>query len=213
MIRRDPWSVIGPRLPRLLIGLLLCGTGIASMVVADLGLGPWDVFHQGVAKLTGVPIGTVGILAGFVVLLGWLPLRERIGVGTICNVILIGVVIDVLLMVVTPPSSLVLRIVLMGIGPLLFGVGSGLYIGAGLGPGPRDGLMTGIAARGRPVWAVRLVMELTVLALGAVLGGRVGLGTVLFAVGIGPIVHLALRHLSVAPIDPADVGVTSVGAE
>lgn len=179
------------------------------MVVADLGLGPWDVFHQGISKLTGVPIGTVGILVGFVVLLGWLPLDEKLGVGTICNVIVIGIVIDVLLIFFTTPSSLPVRVVLMAIGPVLFGVGSGLYIGAGLGPGPRDGLMTGIASRGRPVWAVRLVLELVVLVLGWLLGGRVGVGTLLFALGIGPIVHFALRHLSLTPTEQA----TIIGAE
>lgn len=209
MFRRDPWSVIGLRLPRLLFGLVLCGCGIASMVVADLGLGPWDVFHQGIAKLTGIPIGTVGILVGFVVLLGWLPLDEKIGIGTICNVLVIGIVIDVLLIFFATPASLPWRVVLMAIGPLLFGVGSGFYIGAGLGPGPRDGLMTGIAARGRPVWAVRLGLELIVLALGWLLGGRVGVGTLLFAVGIGPIVHLSLRHLSLTPTEQD----TIIGAE
>ena len=184
------------RLPRLLLGLVLCGLGIAVMVAADLGLGPWDVLHQGLSNLTRIPIGTVGILVGLVVLAAWLPLRERPGLGTVLNVLVIGIVIDVTLLFLDTPSQAWLRWVLMASGPVLFGVGSGFYIGAGLGSGPRDGIMTGLARRGLPVGVVRAGLELTVLAAGWLLGGTVGVGTVVFALTIGPIVHLALPRLS-----------------
>lgn len=182
---------------RLVFGLVLCGLGIASMVAADLGLGPWDVLHQGVSVLTGVPIGTVGILTGLVVLLGWIPLRVRVGVGTVLNTLLIGVVIDLTLLVLDTPEALWGRVVLLALGPVLFGVGSGFYIGAGLGPGPRDGLMTGLARRGWPVHAVRTGIEVTALVVGFLLGGTAGVGTIVFTFSIGPIVHLALPRLAV----------------
>lgn len=192
------------RLPRLVVGLVLCGLGIASMVAADLGLGPWDVLHQGLSLRSGIPIGTVGIGVGFLVLAGWLPLRERPGVGTILNVVVIGVVVDLTLLVLTTPSSLALRAVMMAAGPVLFGVGSGFYIGAGLGAGPRDGIMTGLARLGMPVGIARAAIELTVLVIGWLLGGTVGLGTVLFAVTIGPIVHVSLPRLKVADAPPPE---------
>jgi uncharacterized membrane protein YczE len=182
------------RLPRLLLGLVLCGLGIASMVAGDLGLGPWDVLHQGISRHTSVPIGTVNILVGLVVLCAWLPLRERPGVGTVLNVLVIGIVIDLTLLVLHTPDALALRWAMMLAGPVLFGVGSGFYIGAGLGPGPRDGLMTGLSRRYRwPVGAVRAALELTVLLAGWLLGGTAGVGTVVFALGIGPMVQLSLR--------------------
>ncbi|GGI09721.1 membrane protein YczE [Egicoccus halophilus] len=191
------------RLPRLLLGLVLCGLGIAVMVAADLGLGPWDVLHQGLSRLSGIPIGTVGILVGLLVLVAWLPLRERPGLGTVLNVLVIGVVIDVTLLVLTTPAALWQRWVLMLAGPVLFGIGSGYYIGAGLGSGPRDGIMTGLARRGLPVGLVRAGLELSVLALGWLLGGTVGAGTLVFALGIGPLVHLALPRLALPDVDPA----------
>lgn len=186
------------RLPRLLLGLVLCGLGIASMVAADLGLGPWDVLHQGLSRLSGIPIGTVGILVGMVVLGSWFPLHERPGLGTVLNVVVIGVVIDVTLLVLETPGPLWLRTLMMLAGPLLFAIGSGFYIGAGLGPGPRDGVMTGLARRGLPVGTARACIELTVLAGGWLLGGTVGAGTLVFAFGIGPLVHLLLPRLSLA---------------
>lgn len=185
------------RLPRLLLGLLLCGLGIAGMVRSNLGLGPWDVLHQGLSRLTGIPIGTVGIIVGFVVLGLWIPLRERPGLGTLLNVIVIGVVIDLTLLWLPEPQTLLVRAAFLASGPLLFGVGSGFYIGAGLGAGPRDGVMTGLARRGLPVGAVRAAIEVTVLVLGWLLGGTVGVGTVLFAVTIGPLVHVCLPRLAV----------------
>ena len=190
------------RLPRLLLGLVLCGLGIASMVAADLGLGPWDVLHQGLSRLTGIPIGMVGILVGIAVLGLWFPLRERPGVGTVLNVVVIGVVIDLTLLVLTTPHALWARTVMMLLGPVLFAIGSGFYIGAGLGPGPRDGVMTGLARRGIPVGAARALIEVSVLVGGWLLGGTVGAGTLVFAFGIGPMVHVVLPRLSLADAVP-----------
>jgi uncharacterized membrane protein YczE len=185
--------------PRLAAGLVLCGTGIAFMVAADLGLAPWSVLDQGISRHTGIPIGTVTIILGAVVLVAWLPLRERPGLGTVLNVLLIGGTIDVVLLVLDTPDAMAARLGYMALGAFLFGPGSGLYIGAGLGPGPRDGLMTGLAARG--VGSIRLVrtgIELTALAAGWLLGGSVGLGTVVFAVTVGPNVQFFLARLPVA---------------
>jgi uncharacterized membrane protein YczE len=190
------------RVPRLLLGLVLCGLGIASMVAGDLGLGPWDVLHQGVAERTGIPIGTVTIGVGAMVMLLWLPLRERPGLGTLSNVVLIGVVIDLTLLWLETPDSLLLRGLMMAAGPVLFGIGSGFYIGAGLGPGPRDGVMTGLAKRGLPVAGVRTTIELSALGVGWLLGGTAGLGTIVFAFGVGPVVHWALPRLATADRRP-----------
>jgi len=184
------------RVPRVLLGLTSFGMGIALMVRADLGLAPWDVLHQGVAKGTGISIGTVTILTGMVVLLLWIPIRERPGLGTVLNVLVIGLVVDATLAFVDAPEAMWQRVGLLLLGVYLFGPGSGWYIGAGLGPGPRDGLMTGIARRGHPLRVVRTGIELTVLALGALLGGSVGIGTVLFAVAVGPNVHWHLDRMT-----------------
>ena len=187
------------RLTRLVLGLVLVGIGIAAMVAADLGLGPWDVLHQGISGLTGIPIGRVGILVGLVVLLLWLPLPERPGIGTVLNVLVIGLVIDAVLLVLDTPSAMAWRVALLAVGPLLFGLGSGFYIGARLGPGPRDGVMTGVARqRGWRVGTVRTGIEVTVLTAGWLLGGTVGVGTLLFAVTIGPLVGFFLPRLEVA---------------
>jgi uncharacterized membrane protein YczE len=193
------------RVPRLLGGLALFGIGIGLMVRADLGLGPWDVLHQGVAERTGATIGTVTILTGVMVLLLWIPLRERPGLGTVLNVVLIGLVADGTLAVVDEPSSLPMRVALLVVGIYVFGPGSGLYIGAGLGPGPRDGLMTGIARRGTAVRVVRTGIELTVLVLGAALGGSVGIGTVAFALSVGPNVHWHLERMSLPELVPTRI--------
>jgi uncharacterized membrane protein YczE len=184
------------RLPRLMVGLVLCGLGIALMVDADLGLSPWDVLHQGISVRTGIPIGTVGILVGIPVLLAWVPLKERLGVGTLLNVVTIGVTIDVVLAVLPDDPALPLRWAYLLVGAFLLGPGGGLYIGVGLGAGPRDGLMTALAARGFSIRRVRTAMELTVLVLGWLLGGSVGVGTVLFAVTIGPNIHYWLERLT-----------------
>jgi uncharacterized membrane protein YczE len=166
------------------------------MVRARLGLGPWDVLHQGLATRTGLPIGILVILVGFLVLLGWVPLRQRMGIGTLCNVVLIGLVIDAVLSVVAEPAELATRWAFLLSGVMLVGLGSGLYIGAGLGPGPRDGVMTGLAARGYSLRLVRTLIELSALGAGWALGGTVGVGTLIFALGIGPLVQLFLGRLT-----------------
>jgi uncharacterized membrane protein YczE len=185
------------RVPRLVAGLVLCGLGIAFMVAADLGLAPWSVLDQGISRHTGIPIGTVSILVGALVLAAWIPLRERPGLGTVLNVLLIGTTIDLALLVLDTPGSLPARLAYLALGVFLWGPGTGLYIGAGLGPGPRDGLMTGLAARG--VGSIRLVrtgIEVTALLVGIALGGTVGLGTLAFAFTIGPNVQLFLPRLT-----------------
>lgn len=189
---------LGRRLLQLLPGLALCGVGLASMVRARLGLGPWDVLHQGLSERTGLPIGTLVILVGLVVLLGWLPLRQRVGVGTLCNALLIGLVIDGVLAVAPEVHGLVARWSFLLIGVLLMGLGSGLYIGAGLGPGPRDGLMTGLAAKGYSLRLVRTFIELTALGVGWALGGTAGVGTLIFALGIGPLVQWFLERMTLS---------------
>ncbi len=196
MLPFPPADELRRRVPRLLGGLVLFGVGIALMVRADLGLAPWDVLHQGVAERTGVPIGTVTILTGLVVLLLWIPIRERPGLGTLLNVLVIGLVVDATLALVDAPQAMWQRVTFLVLGIFVFGPGSGLYIGAGLGPGPRDGLMTGLARRGRSLRVVRTGIELTALAIGAVLGGRVGVGTVAFATTVGPNVHWFLERMS-----------------
>lgn len=196
MLPFPPAAELLARVPRLLAGLVLFGIGIALMVRADLGLAPWDVLHQGISERADLAIGNVTILVGVVVLLLWLPIRERPGLGTVLNVLVIGLVVDATLAVVDTPEATWVRVVFLGVGVFVFGPGSGLYIGAGLGPGPRDGLMTGLARRGWSVRVVRTGIELIVLAIGAVLGGSVGVGTVLFALTVGPNVHWFLERMT-----------------
>src|SRR4051794_16065386 len=191
------------RVVRLYAGLVLFGVSMALMVVAGLGLDPWDVFHQGVARSTGLSLGWVVIIAGAVVLLLWVPLRQRPGLGTVSNVIVIGLAVDAALARLPDAGSrpVAAAMLLGGVG--LNGLAGAAYIGAGLGPGPRDGLMTGTVKRtGRSVRVVRTTIELTVLAAGAALGGTVGVGTVVYALGIGPIVHALLPRLTVRPREP-----------
>ncbi len=186
---------LGARLGRCVIGLLVCGLGIALIVAGDIGLAPWDVMHDGISELTGMPIGTAIIVVGFALLLVWIPLRVRPGIGTILNAIEIGLAVDLLLPHLPEPDNVALRTALMAAGVVTFGAGSGLYIGAGLGPGPRDGLMTGLAARtGYSIRLVRTVLELAVLLGGWALGGTPGIGTAVFAVTIGPIVQFFLHR-------------------
>lgn len=184
------------RLSRLFTGLVMMGVSIALMVRSELGLAPWDVLHQGLSERTGVPLGTVGILLGVVVLVLWVPLRQRPGVGTIANAVVIGLVIDLVLWMVPSIGWTPVRWLLMPLGVVGLALGSGLYIGAGLGPGPRDGLMTGLAARGVSLRLVRTGIEAAVLVAGVLLGGTVGIGTVLLAVSIGPLIQFFLSHLT-----------------
>lgn len=190
------------RFTQLFPGLLLYGFSAALLVEANLGLDPWDVFHQGIAERTGITIGVATILISAVVLLLWVPLWQRPGVGTISNGLLIGFAIDASLNILPTPDALWLRSVFLGGGILLNGVATGLYIGAGMGPGPRDGLMTGLAARGRSIRVVRTGIEMSVLLLGYFLGGSVGVGTVLYALLIGPIAHLTIPVLRVDDAEP-----------
>jgi uncharacterized membrane protein YczE len=192
------------RLIQLFAGLVLYGLSIALIVRADLGLDPWDVLNQGVferfAGPAGISFGLVVNLIGMAVLLLWIPLREKPGIGTVANVLVIGTVANLGLDWIPSDLGLPLQASLLIGGIVLNGVASGAYIGAGLGPGPRDGLMTGIVARtGWPVKWVRTSIELAVIAVGWLLGGSVGLGTVLYAVTIGPLVHVFLPMFTIRP--------------
>ena len=181
------------RLVQLFAGLIVYGFASALMIRAGLGLNPWDVLHQGLDERTALSFGTVVIIAGLFVLLLWLPLRQKPGFGTICNVVLIGLAADAGLGLIPETDDLLPRTAMLLLGILLLGVATSAYIGAGLGPGPRDGLMTGLAARtGWSIGKVRTSIELAVLGIGWLLGGQVGLGTILFAVAIGPIIQRSL---------------------
>ncbi|HEY4413605.1 MAG TPA: hypothetical protein VGN06_11455 [Gaiellaceae bacterium] len=184
------------RLVQLYLGLVLYGFSASLLVLSGLGLTPWDVLHQGLAKHSHLAIGTWSILVGLVVLLLWIPLRERPGLGTVSNVVFIGGTMDVVLAHLSPPHELALRIACLGGGVFLNGVATGAYIGAGLGPGPRDGLMTGLAGRGHSIRVVRTSLEVTVVVIGWLLGGTVGVGTVLYAVSIGPLAHVFVPFFS-----------------
>jgi uncharacterized membrane protein YczE len=178
------------RLAQLYGGLLLYGVSSSLLVLAGLGLDPWNVFHQGLSRTIGLAIGTWAIVVGAAVLLLWIPLRQRPGIGTLSNVVLVGGTMDVVLGHVNAPHAMAPRVACLVCGVLLNGVATGAYIGAGLGPGPRDGLMTGLAARGHSIRVVRTGLELAVLATGWLLGGTVGVGTLLYALSIGPLAHV-----------------------
>lgn len=184
------------RVIQLFVGLFLYGAGCALTIEAGLGVDPWTVFAEGLSNHTGIGIGWITNIVGFVVLLLWIPLRQKPGAGTIANILLVGTSIQAVLWIVPPVSGLALQAAVLLGGILLVALASGLYIGARFGPGPRDGLMTGMNARlGWPIWACRALVEITVLAVGWLLGGTVGIGTILFAVLIGPLVHVALPLL------------------
>ena len=186
------------RLVQLVVGLVLYGVSMAMMVRAGLGLDPWDVFHFGIAQHLPVSFGTVVIVVGALALLAWVPLRQWPGLGTIANVVVIGLATDQALALLQRPDALAARVALLLGGIVLNGLAGALYIGSQFGPGPRDGLMTGLVRRtGRSVRLVRTTLELTVLAVGWAMGGVVGIGTVLYALAIGPVVQLFLPLLTV----------------
>jgi len=182
---------------QLLCGVALYGATAAMLVLAGLGLDPWDVLHQGLSRTVGLGIGTWAIIVSFVVFLGWLCLRQRLGVGTLVNAVGVGLVIDLIVSTVHPPHELWARAALLIGGVLGNGIATGLYIGAGLGPGARDGLTTGIASRGHSIRVVRTTIEAAVLATGFLLGGTVGIGTLLYALTIGPVTHQTIPALAI----------------
>lgn len=185
------------RITRLFVGLVLYGVGCAFTIAAGLGVDPWTVFAEGVSRVTGIGIGWVTNIIGLCVLLLWIPLRQKPGVGTVANILLVGTSIQLALGVLPHPDVLWLQVPMLVAGVVIVAFASGLYIGAHFGPGPRDGLMTGMHARlGWPIWACRLSVEGSVLVLGWLLGGTVGIGTVVFALGIGPLVHIAMPLLA-----------------
>jgi uncharacterized membrane protein YczE len=191
--------LLSRRLTQLLVGLALYGVSLALVLRAGLGLAPWDVLHQGLAEHLGTTIGQMVVAVSFVVLLAWVPLRERPGFGTFANALLVGVFVDLTLLVLDPVQAWPVRVLLLVGGVLLNGLATALYIGASLGPGPRDGLMTGLVRRtGRSVRLVRTLIEVTVLLVGILLGGTVGVGTLLYAFAIGPVAHALLPLFTIA---------------
>ena len=180
-----------------MFGLALFGTGIGMQKAGNLGLPPWDVFHDGVSKIIGLPFGTTIVLTSAFVMLLWIPLRQAPGLATILNAIEVGVAAGIFLSIVPEAHAMPLRIFLMLGGIVVTGIGSGFYIGAGLGPGPRDGLMVGLAKRGINIGKARTGVEIAVLLAGVALGGSIGIGTIAFAVLIGPIVAKTLPLLQI----------------
>lgn len=190
------------RLPQLAIGLALFGASDGLLVRAHLGLDPWDVFHEGLTKRLGVDFGAVTAVVGLLVLLAWIPLRQWPGVGTVANIALVALAVDAVLWTVPQPASLAVRVPMLVGAVVLNGLATAIYVGARLGPGPRDGLMTGLSAR--TGWSIRLVrtgIEVTVLVVGWLLGGTVGVGTVLYALGIGPLIQFFLRYFVWRPAE------------
>lgn len=200
-LTRRRWSV---RLGELYGGLVLYGISMALLVRSDLGNMPWDVFHQGVSQTTAGSIGVISMVVGALVLLLWIPLRERPGLGTISNVIVIGLAVDAALFLLETPSPMWLRVGMAASGIALNAVATAMYVGAGLGPGPRDGLMTGMHRR--TGWSIRLVrtgIEVTVVLIGVLLGGTLGIATIAYAVLVGPLVQPMLPWFSAVGAKPA----------
>ena len=191
------------RLTQLYLGLLLYGLSMALLVRSSLGVMPWDVLHQGLARQVGGSLGQVTIVVGVIVLLGWIPLRERPGLGTVSNVVVIGLAVDAALAVVSAPTAWPARLALVVLGVALNAAATAAYIGVRLGAGPRDGLMTGLVRRtGGSVRLVRTGIEVAVVTVGWLLGGTLGVATVLYALAIGPLVHLLLPVFTVALPEP-----------
>lgn len=183
------------RIVRCTGGLTLFGVGISLLVRARFGLAPWDVFHQGVSEHLNIRLGTVILLTSLVVMLMWIPLHQSVGLGTVLNAIQIGLTVNIVLPFIPEVRNVVLRVLLMLVGIGIVAIASGLYIGSGLGPGPRDGLMIGLSLRGYRIGRARTFIEVIVLIAGIALGGQAGIGTVLFALGIGPMVERTLPML------------------
>ena len=191
------------RMVQLQLGLILYGVSDGMILMSGLGANPWDVFHQGLAKHIGLQVGTTVILVGVAVMLFWIPLRQKPGFGTLSNVVVVGLAMDGAMAWMPSPHVWWLRWGEMFAGIVLNGVATGAYIGAGMGPGPRDGVMTGYAARGHSIRVVRTSMELAVLATGWLLGGTVGIGTAAYALLIGPLAHRFIPLLAIKPKDGA----------
>jgi uncharacterized membrane protein YczE len=201
LIAPIPRDQLSRRTAQLLVGLVLYGVTASMLVLSRLGLDPWDVFHQGLSRSIGLAIGTWVVIVSFLAIAAWWRLPQRPGIGTLTNAVLVGLVMDVILSLVHPPHAIAVRVALVIGGVVGNGVATGLYIGAGLGPGPRDGLTTGIAARGHSIRVVRTSIEATVLVTGWLLGGTVGIGTVLYALSIGPIMHQTVPMFTIRGTD------------
>lgn len=216
---RSKSTIMARRVSQLLIGLFLYGVGIALMIRGGIGVAPWDVLGQGVSLQTGLAFGLVTNLIGAAVLLAWIPIRQKPGIGTVVNVLLIGPSAQFGLWVIPVIDDLPSRVAVFALGLLTVAVATGLYIGARMGPGPRDGLMTGIHRRwGWPIWVARTAVEVTVLVIGWLLGGNVGIGTLAFALLIGPMVHRTIPWLMVPaavdrPIEPAEISTGPISDE
>lgn len=195
-----PLSVQLRRLPRLLLGLCIFGFGLGLVILGANGLPGWDVLHQGISEHTPLSIGNAVIAVGAVLLVAMVILKEPIGVGTVANVVVIGMALDATLAVISEPDSWAVRALLTLAGPVFVGIGSGFYLGVRLGSGPRDGLMAALDKRGIMLWKARFGIEATVMIVGLFLGGTIGWGTVWFMATIGPLVQIGVKYLSL----PAD---------
>ena len=184
---------------RLLIGLVLFGLALAVLLHGGLGLDPWTVFSFGVSRHVALSLGAVTVISSVVVLLLWIPLRQRPGVGTVANALIVGPVLDLGVAVLPTPDSLVVRVLFLVLAVLMVAVGTGFYVGVGWGPGPRDGLMTGLVRLGLPLYLARTLIEGTVLVIGWLLGGTVGVATVVYALAVGPLVGRFLPRLTLPP--------------
>ncbi len=198
--RPVPMVELRRRLPRCLLGLALFGVGIPLFVQSTLGTAPWDVLHAGLAKRSGLEIGLIINLVGLVVLPLWIPLKEQIGLGTVLNTLEIGLVVDFVRPRLPAQTTLVGQVAFVFAGLFAIALGSGLYIGSGLGAGPRDGVMMGLRRLGLSVRTGRTLVEFATVVLGLLLGGRVGFGTIVFLIGIGPLVQITLEHLTLPPL-------------
>ena len=213
MSRLAPAVHLAARLLQLMVGLVVMGLAVTALKRSVLGLGPWDVFHDGVSHHTGIDLGLVGILVGIPILLLWLPLHQRPGVGTIANVFVIGWVVHLLLPHTSPAGTTTTKIALMAAGICLFALGQGLYLSARLGPGPRDGLMTGLNRQfGWSIRRSRTLVEASALVAGFALGGTVGVGTVIFALAIGPMVQVTLRWFGFGTASLPELGADTTEA-